>query len=131
MSSSCNVDAGRPRADIEPRYVADSEPSLTAAITIASYGVEVIGKESSAEEVRAALKRLVDSGTFSGEHKGKTKVFDLARSPPGRGACQQIGRTGASLSSPSAWDPKGPSALKCSYREALSKPHRSMRLSRT
>jgi len=63
-------------------FVAESEPSLAAALTIAHYRVEVDGKESSAEEVRVALKRFVESGTFAVTHKGKQKVFDLARSLP-------------------------------------------------
>ena len=63
-------------------FVADSEPSLTAALTMAKYQVELEGNEFSAEQVRAALKRLVDSGTLTVVHKGKQKVFDLARSLP-------------------------------------------------
>jgi len=69
-------------APISAAFVADSKSSLAATLTIARYKVEVDGKESSAEEVRAALKRFVDSGTFSMTHKGKQKVFDLARSLP-------------------------------------------------
>jgi radical SAM-linked protein len=69
-------------APFEARYVADKEPSLTAAITIAKYVVDVVGKESSAQEVRAALNSVVGTGTLSVEHKGKHKVFDLARSLP-------------------------------------------------
>ena len=69
-------------APVEAKYVADKEPSLTAAITIARYVVDVIGKESSAEIVRAALNSVVGTGTLSVEHKGKLKVFDLARCLP-------------------------------------------------
>jgi radical SAM-linked protein len=69
-------------APLEARYVADKEPSLTAAITIAKYVVDVVGKESSAEYVRTALNRVVGAGTLNVEHKGKTKVYDLARSLP-------------------------------------------------
>jgi radical SAM-linked protein len=71
-------------ADLAPKhvaYVADSEPSLGAALTIARYEVEV-GKESPTEEVHAALTSLVDSGTLTVTHKGKAKVFDLARCLP-------------------------------------------------
>jgi radical SAM-linked protein len=63
-------------------YIADSEPSLGAALTIATYDIEVNGKDSSAEKVHAAIKSLVDSGTLTVTHKGKQKVFDLARSLP-------------------------------------------------
>ena len=63
-------------------YVADSEPSLGASLTIAEYQVEVSGKESSADTVHAAIASLVASGTFSVMHKGKQKVFDLTLSLP-------------------------------------------------
>jgi radical SAM-linked protein len=63
-------------------FVADSLPSLTAALTIAQYHVEVAGKGSTTEEVRAALDSAVDSGTLSVTLKGKQKVFDLARCLP-------------------------------------------------
>jgi radical SAM-linked protein len=63
-------------------FVADAEPSLAAALRIAKYEVDVTGKESSAQEVHAALTSLVDSGTLAVTHKGKNKVFDLARSLP-------------------------------------------------
>jgi radical SAM-linked protein len=69
-------------APIAAGFIGDSEPSLTAALTIAKYEVKVAGKESSAERVRAALTSLVDSGTLTVTHKGKQKVFDLARSLP-------------------------------------------------
>lgn len=71
--------------DLAPKsgaFVAASESSLAAALTIARYTVSVDGKESSADEVRAALAGLVDSGTLHVTHKGKDKVFDLARSLP-------------------------------------------------
>jgi len=63
-------------------YVAEKEPSLTAAITIAAYRCDVAGKESTTREVQAALDSVVSAGSLSVEHKGKTKVFDLARSLP-------------------------------------------------
>lgn len=69
-------------APFEARYVADKEPSLTAAITIAKYVVSVVGKESSAEKVRAALDGVVGTGVLSVEHKGKLKVFDLVHCLP-------------------------------------------------
>lgn len=72
-------------ADMAPfsaGYVSDKEPSLTAAITIARYECDLTGKESTAREVQAALDRVVGTGTLSVEHKGKIKVFDLARSLP-------------------------------------------------
>jgi radical SAM-linked protein len=71
-------------ADLAPgdaAFVAADEPSLAAALTIAKYEVEVEGKESP-HQLHAALKGLADAGTLTVEHKGKHKVFDLARSLP-------------------------------------------------
>jgi radical SAM-linked protein len=72
-------------SDLAPKkaaYVPDSEASLGASLTIANYQVEVRGKESSANQVHAAMKSLVDSGTLTVTNKGKQKVFDLAQSLP-------------------------------------------------
>ncbi len=67
---------------IEARYVADNAPSLTAALTIGSYEVEVDGKGFDASKVQAALNEVLSAGEFTVVHKGKHKVFDLARSVP-------------------------------------------------
>jgi radical SAM-linked protein len=72
-------------SDLTPiavRYVADAEPSLGAAITIAVYRVTVAGKESSASQVRMALESLQSSGSLTVQRRGKDKVFDLARCLP-------------------------------------------------
>jgi radical SAM-linked protein len=69
-------------APLEAKFVSAKEPSLTAALTIAMYDVDVTGEESSANRVRDALESVVGTGTLSVEHKGKQKVFDLARSLP-------------------------------------------------
>ncbi len=69
-------------APLQGAYVAHKAPSLTAAITIARYVVDVVGKESSEEDVRSALESLIGTGTLDVEHKGKHKVFDLARCLP-------------------------------------------------
>lgn len=72
-------------ADLAPcaaGYIAEAEPSLTAALTIARYVVLITGEESKADRVRTALASLVESGTLAVEHKGKVKVFDLARGLP-------------------------------------------------
>jgi radical SAM-linked protein len=74
--------------DLSPNevgYVSDGQPSLGASITIAVYRVTVTGKESSASQVRAALKSLVGSGTLNVQRKGKHKVFDLTRCLPKEG----------------------------------------------
>lgn len=69
-------------APIEVWYVGDKDASLTAALTIAHYVVEVGGKETDASEARAALETVLRRGELTIEHRGKTKVYDLARSVP-------------------------------------------------
>lgn len=69
-------------APLEVRYVNDAEPSLTAALTVGVYEVRLEGEGVGPEEVEDAIARVVGEGTFSVVHKGKTKVFDLARSLP-------------------------------------------------
>ncbi len=71
--------------DLGPRaaaYVAGSEPSLSAALTIARYRVLVEAPAMGPEELRDVLAGVADSGTLAVEHKGKTKVFELARALP-------------------------------------------------
>ena len=67
-------------APSQARFVGEREPSLAAATNVAVYRVAVDGKESSTEQVRAALSRVVESGSLTVERKGKHKVFDLTRS---------------------------------------------------
>jgi radical SAM-linked protein len=69
-------------APFEARFVSGNEPSLTAALTIAMYDVEVTGEESSANRVRDAIESVTATGELIVEHKGKQKVFDLARCLP-------------------------------------------------
>jgi radical SAM-linked protein len=80
------VSAPRDLAPTGAGYVSDAVPSLTAALTIGSYEVEVDGKGVDADTVQAALDEVMASGVFTVVHKGKTKVFDLARSVP-KDAC--------------------------------------------
>ncbi len=63
-------------------YVAGSERSLTAALTIGDYEVEIDGEEIDASRMQAALAEVLSAGEFSMMHKGKLKVYDLARSVP-------------------------------------------------
>ena len=63
-------------------FVAESQPSLGASLTIARYRVGVTGEEAVPDKVREASRGLVESGSLHVEHKGKHKVFDLARSLP-------------------------------------------------
>lgn len=67
---------------IEVGYVAMNVPSLTAALTIGQYRVELEGREYDAEEVHAGIVRLMAEGSITVEQKGKQKVYDLARSIP-------------------------------------------------
>ena len=67
---------------IDAVYVSDRRPSLTAGTLIGEYDVCVEGEEVGTEEVQTALGKLTASGELVVEHKGKTKVFDLARSLP-------------------------------------------------
>lgn len=69
-------------APVEARYVADNAPSLTAALTIGMYRIDVIGEEITAENVHESLARVLAAGELEVEHKGKHKVFDLSRSVP-------------------------------------------------
>lgn len=64
------------------RYVPDSEASLSAGVLIGVYDVFVEGKEVGVTEVQAALEGLLATGNLEVAHRGKTKVFDLARALP-------------------------------------------------
>lgn len=66
----------------EARFIADRAPALTAAMTIALYDVDVIMEGIDARTVHDAIAKVVSAGELKVEHKGKTKVFDLARSLP-------------------------------------------------
>jgi radical SAM-linked protein len=69
-------------APTEARFIADGQPSLGAALTIGVYRVDIEGKEELSGNAQAALDAVIAKGTLEVEHKGKTKVFDLARSIP-------------------------------------------------
>lgn len=73
-------------AATQARYVAGGEPSLTAALTIAEYRIEIDGREIDTQAVRPALTQVIGTGELTVEHKGKHKVYDLARSVP-KDAC--------------------------------------------
>ncbi len=63
-------------------YVSLGEPSLGAAVTLAEYDVYLEGKGVTDTAVQEALDAVIGSGRLEVEHKGKQKVFDLARSLP-------------------------------------------------
>jgi len=67
---------------VEAWYVGDREPALAAVATIATYEVEIAGSGVTEQEVQAALDSVMERGELIVEHKGKQKVFDLARSIP-------------------------------------------------
>ena len=114
-------------------FVADAEKSLTAALTIAEYVVQVEGRESSAEQVHAAVMSLVASGPFEVAHKGKVKVFDLARSLPKETRVTQSA-DGSSIQLTVRMGPEGslrPEALVRAALEAASLQATVVRVTRT
>lgn len=80
--SSLRAAAPSDLAPLAAGYVSDREKSLTATLTIGTYVVGIDGEELSAEKVHMALADVLSAGELGVEHKGKTKVFDLARSVP-------------------------------------------------
>ena len=64
------------------KFVSERDKSLTATLTIARYEVDVTGKESEAQQVQTALDSVIAAGTLTVVHKGKNKVYDLARCLP-------------------------------------------------
>lgn len=63
-------------------YVGEREPSLGAALTQAVYEVEVEGGNELASSLAGSLASVVASGVLAVEHKGKSKVFELATALP-------------------------------------------------
>lgn len=120
-------------ADMAPfaaAYVSDKEPSLTAAITIARYECDVTGKESTTQDVQAALAGVVGAGTLNVEHKGKTKVFDLARSLPEEARVEDR-EDGCSVKLTVRMGPQGSLRPELLVREALRSASLSAAVTRT
>ena len=69
-------------APVRAVYVSDSEPSLSSGTHIGVYDVRVDGKEVRGDTILTALAKMRTAGELEVEHRGKTKVFDLARSLP-------------------------------------------------
>lgn len=72
-------------AELEPLevvYVADKARALTAGEMLADYEVKVDVEGESPERIAEAVGSLVEAGSLTIEHKGKTKVFDLAQALP-------------------------------------------------
>lgn len=66
-------------APTEARYVGGKEPSLSAAITVAEYRIEMDPSEVNEEQFRTALDAVVATGELTVEQKKKTKVYDLTK----------------------------------------------------
>ncbi len=65
-------------APVSARYVGESVPSLTAALTLADYEVVVVGPDMGLDRVRQGIEAIKAEGSLTLQHKGKDKVFDLA-----------------------------------------------------
>lgn len=65
-------------APVEARYLPESVPSLTAALTLAEYEVVVGGPGVGPDRVGEALEAILVEGSVTLLHKGTPKVFDLA-----------------------------------------------------
>lgn len=77
----------------EAHYVPDAIPALTAAISVAAYEVQLEAEGADTSKVQAALDSRAAAGELRVEHKGKTKVFDLARALP-KEARATVGESG-------------------------------------
>jgi radical SAM-linked protein len=62
-------------------YVAGDDPSLSAALTIATYEAAV-GTDVDPHALSEAMEAVTRSGEFVVERKGRTKVFDLTETLP-------------------------------------------------
>lgn len=60
------------------RYLLESVPSLTAALTLAEYEVRIDGADAGPDRVREGLEAVVADGSLTLLHKGTPKVYDLA-----------------------------------------------------
>ncbi len=105
-------------APVAAGFVAAGEPSLTAACTIAEYEVIVGGDGARGTALAESLKTLVDSREFAVEHKGKKKVFDLARSLPKEHRVESCGR-GATVDLIVRMGPEGSLRPDVFVREAI------------
>lgn len=77
--------AGASPADLGPRgagYVGEREGSLSAICTIARYRAVVEAPGMGPERMQDMLDSVIADGTLAVEHKGKNKVFELARALP-------------------------------------------------
>jgi radical SAM-linked protein len=90
MASSLPAEFG----PIEAAYVPEKAQALTAGDMLADYVVRVEGEGGEPQRVAAAVTALRDTGSLEIEHKGKTRVFDLAHVLPNE-PCIEVGQDGA------------------------------------
>jgi len=102
----------------EVRYAPDKEPSLTAALTIAIYQLEVDGREIEATAVQGGLDKVLRRGELEVVQKGKTKVYDLARSVP-KDVRAQSRDGGVAIELPVRMGPQGSLRPEALIRAAL------------
>ncbi len=114
----------------EIRYVARKAPSISAAFTIGVYRIEVDGEAVDTEQVQADLSRMLGEGEFVIEHKGKTKVFDLAQSIP-KEPCVQVSDGGVYIELTVRTAPSGSLRPEVFARAALAKSATSFSAMRT
>ena len=107
-------------APFEAVYVGERMPSLTAALTIATYRVEVDGKEIEPAEAYAGFERLLRTGSLELVNKGKTKVYDLARSVP-KDVRIEASERGVTIELPIRMGPQGSLRPEALVRAALAK----------
>ncbi len=69
-------------APLEAAYVPEKAPALTAGEMLADYEVSIATEGAAPERIAEAVASLVEAGSLTVEHKGKTKVFDLAQVLP-------------------------------------------------
>jgi radical SAM-linked protein len=117
-------------APYEARYVSEKSASLAAVLTIALYRTELLGKEIASAGVHEALERTLASGELVFEHKGKTKVFDLARSVPKDVRVKDVDG-GVSVEFPVRMGPQGSLRPEALIRTALADSHIDVPIVRT
>lgn len=75
----------------EVAYVASSEPSLSASLTLADYRVVVVGSTIDAVRVGEAFTAVRSRDSLEVVQKGKTKVFDPPQCIPNGATVEQRG----------------------------------------
>ncbi|MDP2181452.1 MAG: TIGR03936 family radical SAM-associated protein [Actinomycetota bacterium] len=120
-------------APAEMRYVAGTLPSLSAACNVGVYELSVDPEGADRESLQAALDDVVAGGTLEVEHKGKTKVFDLAQCLP-KETRVRLQDDGAVIDMMTRMGQEGSLRPEALIREALSRlgiPHAAIHVART